>query len=332
MWLNQLFARYLGRTAPRRCAPAARPRLRPMVVSLEDRTVPSTFTATSVADLIADINAANQTAEADSITLVPGTTYKLTAVDNTAYGATGLPVIAATEDLTILGSGDTIARSTAKSTPAFRLFDVAAGATLTLENMTLTGGLAKGGGALQGGDGGAVDNQGTLTLDGVTIQGNTAQGYDGFTIWGLGVPGGDGLGGGIYSSGALTMTGCNIGNNQAIGGRGGDGGFIQGGAPGEGGPVPGAPGGNGLGGGLYVAGGTVTLLDTAITGNSANGGAGGTGYKGATHGARGQGIGGGVYFDATTVAGLDAYTRDHVSRNHASDSDNDIHGSYDLVP
>jgi len=321
MWFNNVRP-----PSPRR--PGARLRLE----QLNERTVPANFTAASAPELIADITAANLTPEADSITLVPGKTFKLTAVDNTTYGATGLPVIAATEDLTILGNGDTIARSTANGTPAFRLLDVAAGASLTLENMKLTGGVALGGGALQGGDGGAVDNQGTLTLHGVTIQGNTAQGYDGVTIWGLGVPGGDGLGGGIYSSGALTMTGCSIGNNQANGGRGGDGGFIQGGAPGESGPVPGAPGGNGLGGGLYVAEGTVTLLDTAITGNSANGGAGGTGYKGAPHGARGQGIGGGVYFDATTVAGLDAYTRDHLSRNHASDSDNDIHGSYEVIP
>jgi hypothetical protein len=331
MWLNQLLARHAVRTAPRRSAPVPR-RSRLALVQFEDRTVPSNFTAASVADLIADINAANQTVEADSITLVPGTTFKLTAVDNTANGATGLPVIAATEDLTILGNGDTIARSGAKGTPAFRLFDVAAGATLTLENMTLTGGLALGGAALQGGDGGAIDNRGTLTLHGVTIQGNTAQGYDGVTVWGEGVPGGDGLGGGIYSSGAMTMTGCSIVNNQAIGGRGGDGGFIQGGAPGEGGPMPGAPGGNGLGGGLYVAGGTVTLLDTAITGNSANGGGGGSGSKGQPHGAPGQGIGGGVYFDATTVAGLDPYTRDHFSRNHASTSDTDIHGSYAVIP
>jgi hypothetical protein len=31
------------------------------------------------------------------------------------------------------------------------------------------------------------------------------------------------------------------------------------------------------------------------------------------------------------VAGLDAYTQDHFSHNHASTGDNDIHGSYGLV-
>ncbi len=48
--------------------------------------------------------------------------YVLTTVDNTTHGATGLPVIIAGSDLTILGYGDTIQRSTAEGTAAFRLF------------------------------------------------------------------------------------------------------------------------------------------------------------------------------------------------------------------
>ena len=68
--------------------------------------------------------------------------YVLTAVDNYHRRRTGLPVIAANDNLTIVGNGDTIERSTAAGTPAFRLFDVAAGASLTLQNLTLQGGLA----------------------------------------------------------------------------------------------------------------------------------------------------------------------------------------------
>jgi hypothetical protein len=59
---------------------------------------------------------------------VAGTAFTLTAVDNTTDGATGLPVIAANDTLTIVGNGDTIQRSTASGIPAFRLFDVASGA------------------------------------------------------------------------------------------------------------------------------------------------------------------------------------------------------------
>jgi hypothetical protein len=104
---------------------------------LEDRTLPSNFSAATVADLIADINAANQQGGSNTITLVAGNSFTLTAVDNTTDGATGLPVIAANDNLTIAGNGNTIARSTALGTLAFRLFDVAAGASLTLQNLSL---------------------------------------------------------------------------------------------------------------------------------------------------------------------------------------------------
>ena len=62
------------------------------------------------------------------------------------YGNTGLPVIAAKDNLTILGNGDTIERSTATGTPDFRLLRVASGGSLTLENLTLQGGMIEGDG------------------------------------------------------------------------------------------------------------------------------------------------------------------------------------------
>jgi hypothetical protein len=109
-----------------------RPRgLRLTLELLEDRTVPSNFTASNVTELIADINAANALGGSNTITLVVGTTFTLTAVDNTSDGATGLPVIAANDNLTLVGNGDVIQRSTARGTPAFRLLDVAAGASLS---------------------------------------------------------------------------------------------------------------------------------------------------------------------------------------------------------
>src|SRR5262249_976642 len=95
---------------------------------LEDRMVPANFTVATVSDLIADINAANQTGVADTITLVAGKTLTLTDVDNYANGPTGLPQITGKGNLTIIGKGDIIERSTATGTPYFRLLDVAAGA------------------------------------------------------------------------------------------------------------------------------------------------------------------------------------------------------------
>ena len=57
---------------------------------------------------------------------------------------------------------------------------------LTLRNLELNGGLARGGNAGAGGGGGAgmggaIFNQGTLLLDGVTATANTAQGGMGET-------------------------------------------------------------------------------------------------------------------------------------------------------
>ena len=99
---------------------------------LEERALPSAYTANVAADLINDINAANAAGGANTITLAAPTTapYVLTAVNNTTtasvnYGNTGLPVIAANDNLTILGNGDTIERSTATGTPYFRLLKVA---------------------------------------------------------------------------------------------------------------------------------------------------------------------------------------------------------------
>src|SRR5262249_22780330 len=137
-----LFARPVSRPikAPARCRPA--------IEALEDRTLLNGYWAATVADLIKDINLANAAGGADTITLsaVPSAHYTLSSVDNLADGANGLPVVAAHNDLKIVGNGDTIERRTASGTPAFRLLDVAADAKLTLEGLTLTNGLASGSG------------------------------------------------------------------------------------------------------------------------------------------------------------------------------------------
>lgn len=318
MKLTKLFLRCLRRTArsrPTRVPPARRHALRLHVESLGDRTVPSAFTAASVSDLIADINAANLAGGSNTITLAPGTTFSLTAVNNYTDLRNGLPVIAANDNLTVVGNDDTIERSAGGPTLPFRLFDVAVGASLTLENLTLQNGLATGPAGV--GRGGAVYNHGTLILDSVTLLNNTARGSDGLLLRGS-TPGGGapGAGGGIYSNGALTVRGCTIANNAAIGG----------GAAGGGSPFWPANGGNGFGGGLYVAGGSVSVTDSSVTGNIAQGG-----YGNST-GKPGQGVGGGLYIDPSAVVALDAFTVDHVLANHASTSDNDIHGSYSVIP
>jgi len=308
------------------------PRFRPGVEPLEGREVPASYTASTVPELIAVINTANQTAEADTITLTPGKTFTLTEANNAQYpsGPNGLPVVAAAGGpLIVLGSGDVVERSTAAGTPDFRLFEVAAGASLTLQNLTLQGGLVYGYPAR----GGAVLNWGALTLGGVTVQNNTARGIDGFYFYSGNVAGGRAEGGGVYSAGTLTMDNCAILNNAAVGGRGADGGGNNKDHPhlhwiGYINPPPPPPGasdgGDAFGGGLYVAAGTATITNTSITQNSAQAGDGGQG-GGAKNG---KGVGGGVYIAPDATVGLDAFTVANVKKNQSSSGDHDISGPY----
>jgi hypothetical protein len=211
--------------------------------------------------------------------------------------------------LTILGNGATIERSTATGTPPFRLFVVAAGASLTMGNLTLQGGYAYE-------SGGAIKNYGNLALDGVTVEDSIARGLRGSTCrcrpGGNGGPGHPGLGGGIYSSGSLLLQNSALLSNQASGGGGG------GGSP----PGHTGHGGDGRGGGLFVAAGSATLYNSLVTGNSTMGGFGSP---------PGGGYGGGLLIADADVT-LDEFTFAHVTSNTASTNDPNIFGPYEIIP
>jgi predicted outer membrane repeat protein len=290
-WLNRTATGTRARSSPQR-------RARLMVEPLEDRAVPANFTAATVPELIAGITAANQSAEADTITLATGTNFTL-KTDLPGIAAAGGPV-------TIIGNNDFIERSTAGKTPVFRIFTVEPGASLTLEHLTLQGGKSS--------IGGAIYNAGALIMTGVTVQNNAAT-----------------YGGGIYSDGSLTMQDCLIQNNQAVGGDGTDGfrvtvylgkrdGYLHF-------LFPPTDGGWGVGGGVCIAGGTAELLRTTVTHNSAKGGRGGSGKYGQPNAPDGFGQGGGIAIESDAAAILDAFTAAHVTANTA-DLGPDIHGTF----
>jgi CSLREA domain-containing protein len=178
-----------------------------------------------------------------------------------------------------------------------------------------------------GGAGGGVRNAGTLTITDATIAdnragtggiGGIAHGGDGNfggtgTNGAFGAGGGGGVGGaggGIFTSGSLTLTRVIVtGNKAGAGGLGGTGTGGQGGAGtsgngGNGGNGAGGHGGEGgNGGGVAAApGATLTIDQSAISGNTAGdgghdglgqGGAGGvTSGNGSTGGSGGSGDGG----------------------------------------
>jgi hypothetical protein len=288
---------FCGSRRPHRGA-ARRRRIGLLLTQLEGRTLPSCFTALTVSDLINDINAANKHGGSNTITLGAPTTspYVLIAVDNSTDGPTGLPVISKKDALTIVGKGDSIERSTASGTPTFRLFDVAGGGSLTLNNLTLQNGAEVGSGVSA--EGGAIYSQGTVDLNNAIVRQNTAQGNVGKSGTRKdhnGSPGQDAAGGGIWSSGSLTIeNGSLVDGNEAIGGLGGTGlGGMFSSSAGVGGP-----GGAGTGGGLYVAGGSVTISGSTFSSNTAQGGTGGISF---VQSVGGNGAGGALAVAAGTV-------------------------------
>ena len=123
----------------------------------------STVADDGVCTLREAINAANSDGAAggcvggsgpDTIQLMGGVT--LTLADNTTDGANGLPSV--TSDITLDGAGHTITRSGANT---FRFFQVATAGDLTLEDVTLTNGLAS---DVYAARGGAIFNRGSLAL------------------------------------------------------------------------------------------------------------------------------------------------------------------------
>src|SRR5262249_30285710 len=125
-------------------------------------------------------------------------TIALTTVGDTTFGPSALAI---TGTVAIDGStapGLTIAR--ASSASALRLFYVASTGNLTLNDLTLSGGLIS-----APYSGGGLYNSGTVALTDDTLTNNSAAG---------------GLGGGLYNSGTATLTGDTLTNNSAGGGGG----------------------------------------------------------------------------------------------------------------
>ena len=239
-WFSSTLSRSQALRGQRRNSASRRKGARVFLEHLEDRALLASYTALTASALIADIGAANKAGGANTISLTAPTSspYQLTSP---------LPQIAAADNLTIVGNSD----NTIEPGKGSGMIAVAPGATLTLDNLQVRGFTDS------SGRGGAMYNQGTLTLSAVTVSSNKS----GSAL----SSGSQGQGGAIWSSGSLTLeNGTLLENNTAIGGEGeGDGGictYCEG------------PPGNAYGGALYIAGGTANISDTTFEGNIAEGG------------------------------------------------------------
>ncbi|MBK8038243.1 MAG: choice-of-anchor D domain-containing protein [Verrucomicrobiaceae bacterium] len=178
-------------------------------------------------------------AGADSISFAPalaGGTITLSAgiaVNNSA---------GVTVDATSLPGGITIDAGAGTN----RVFNIASGGVITLNGLTLTGGSTAG-----SDDGGAIHNQGTLTMSRCTLTGNAASDE----------------GGAIHNTSTLSMSQCTLSGNTS----GRNGGAIM--------SIPGTVtltqctiAGNtatNSGGGVSIFGSTVSLTNCLIAGNTA---------------------------------------------------------------
>jgi len=233
----------------------------------------ATFTCPGgdVTCLVAAIHAANANGQINTIRLGEGA-YRLTAVDNSTDGPTGLPSVTST--LTIAGADAavTIVERAAEAS-RFRIFHVGSEGVLTLRRMTIRGGDA------QGFAGGAVRANGSVFIHDALITGNHAGGGSGVfggnvvvtrtTVTGNFSPSGAIVH--VGPSGDLTIRNSTIAQNLAGGGV------------------------------WFFSPGTLTIDDTVISGGSGNRGAGGVwiGQSGAVATITNTTVSGNVAGDAT---------------------------------
>jgi hypothetical protein len=156
--------------------------------------------------------------------------------------------------VTIVGGnagGTVVQAAEAEGQAVDRVFEIAAGADVVIEDVTIRYGQATGSPA----QGGGILNRGSLELKRATIRANDAVG-------GRGDPGGRAEGGGIYNRGVLMIEACTLSGNEARGGSGAS---------------AGDSGGDAHGGGLFTVSTSVTVVNSTVSGNTARGGASGGG-------------------------------------------------------
>jgi CSLREA domain-containing protein len=212
-----------------------------------------------------------------TIVLDGGETYALTTVglDDTTLGG-DLDIAAAVSVAVVV---DGLNGATVQQTLEDRVFQVFAGATLSLDRVTVTGGFVPG----VDDDGGGIHNAGTLTLTNSVVTDNSA-GENGGGIFSTGtltitasvISNNDAgfAGGGVWQlESVLTVAASEVSGNTAVDGGGGVALRRAGAAPGAGvftvtDSLITGNGGTEFGGGLDNFGGSLTLLRTTVSDNS----------------------------------------------------------------
>jgi glucose/arabinose dehydrogenase len=174
-----------------------RPTFRPRLEALESRCVPSTLTVNRADDDVTE----KHTLRWAVANAVSGDEIQITAALKDTPIVLTHGELLLSQNVTIEGVGNVA--ETVSGGGTSRVFEIAAGASVTIEHVTITGGdgLANpsDAGNFAGGGGGIlVDAKGTLTISGCTLSGNSASRN----------------GGAIFNQGALTIENCTIDGNS----------------------------------------------------------------------------------------------------------------------
>ncbi|HML05371.1 MAG TPA: hypothetical protein VK426_06330, partial [Methanobacterium sp.] len=213
--------------------------------------------------------------------------------------------ITISKNVNIKGAGQNL--TFINATGLGRIFTINSGYTVTISDLTITDGKAPdgttGNPGTDGGNGGAIINSGTLTLNNVTISnsraGNGGNGANGVNSFGNRAgknAGNGGNGGAIYNTGTITINDSILSNNTA--GNGGNGGnpysynISQ---------LSGNGGNGGNGGAIYSdTTKNVNINRSILINNTAgNGGNGGNGYWRGNGGNGGEG--GAIYITGSLL-------------------------------
>jgi hypothetical protein len=201
-WLQHRKREFAGQRRGTHSSPRRQTTFRPRLEVLEGREVPSTLTVTnnfdypSVGSLRYEIAVAQS---GDTIVFAQGVTG--------AIRLTSGFELYIDKNLDIEGPG---AKNLAIDGYNSRVFEVAAGAHVTLSGLTIQSGNGRYGGFdvnLNDQMGGGLLNWGTLMVKGCVVTHNFIQ---------IGTPALD-LGGGIYNAGTLTLSGSTVTHNYAAG-------------------------------------------------------------------------------------------------------------------
>ena len=221
-------------------------------------------------DAINAFNADTTSGDADTIvfnsSIATFTVGTPTTINNANTGVT----------LAITGSGASATAVSGAGTN--QVFDIAAGTTVTISDLTIEHGNAPE-------YGGGILNYGTMTVTDSTLSGNTADFGGGILNWygatttvtdstfagNSAINASQGNGGGIYNAdGTLTVTGSTLTGNSAYSASGGGGGIVAG--EGTTTVTDSTLAGNTssyAGGGILADGGTLTVADSTLSGNTA---------------------------------------------------------------